>query len=55
MMLFFWKLRHIEYEKQERCTLYFAFSCMFILPSRESDQCAIRARLGVVGHLSTTP
>ena len=23
--------------------------------SRESDQCAIRARLGVAGHLSTTP
>ena len=23
--------------------------------SRESDQCAMRARLGVAGHLSTTP
>ena len=31
------------------------FSCIFILLSRESDQCAIRARLGVAGHLSTTP
>ena len=29
-------------------------SCIFILLSRESDQCAIRARLGVAGHLSTT-
>ena len=24
-------------------------------PKRESDQCAIRARLGVTSHLSTTP
>ena len=31
------------------------FGCIFILLSRESDQCAIRARLGVAGHLSTTP
>ena len=31
------------------------FSCIFILLSRESDQCAIRARLGVASHLSTTP
>ena len=30
-------------------------SCIFILLSRESDQCAIIARLGVAGHLSTTP
>ena len=30
-------------------------SCIFILLSRESDQCAIRARLGVADHLSTTP
>ena len=30
-------------------------SCVFILLSRESDQCAIRARLGVASHLSTTP
>ena len=35
--------------------LFFLFSCIFILLSRESDQCAIRARLGVAGHLSTTP
>ena len=34
---------------------HFIFSCIFILLSRESDQCAIRARLGVAGHLSTTP
>ena len=27
---------------------------IFILLSRESDQCAIRARSGVAGHLSTT-
>ena len=30
-------------------------SCIFILLSRESDQCVIRARLGVASHLSTTP
>ena len=30
-------------------------SSIFILLSRESDQCAIRARLGVASHLSTTP
>ena len=35
--------------------LTFLFSCIFILLSRESDQCAIRARLGVASHLSTTP
>ena len=34
---------------------YFFFSRIFILLSRESDQCAIRARLGVASHLSTTP
>ena len=34
---------------------FFVFSCIFIFLSRESDQCAIRARLGVAGHLSTTP
>ena len=36
-------------------TIIYLFSCIFILLSRESDQCAIRARLGVAGHLSTTP
>ena len=30
-------------------------SGIFILLSRESDQCAIQARLGVASHLSTTP
>ena len=30
-------------------------SCIFILLSRESGQCAIRARLGVASHLSTSP
>ena len=35
--------------------LFSLFNCIFILLSRESDQCAIRARLGVTGHLSTTP
>ena len=35
--------------------ILFLFSSIFILLSRESDQCAIRARLGVAGHLSTTP
>ena len=34
---------------------YKLVSCIFILLSRESDQCAIRARLGVASHLSTTP
>ena len=39
-----------------RCPLFlFLFSCIFILLSRESDQCAMRARLGVASHLSTTP
>ena len=38
-------------------SIYFIylFTCIFILLSRESDQCAIRARLGVAGLLSTTP
>ena len=35
--------------------LLFFLVAYFILLSRESDQCAIRARLGVAGHLSTTP
>ena len=30
-------------------------SCIFILLSQESDQCATRARLGIASHLSTTP
>ena len=33
---------------------YSFFIGIFILLSRESDQCAVRARLGVAGHLSTT-
>ena len=35
--------------------VFILFSCIFILLSRESDQCAIRARVGVASHLSTTP
>ena len=35
--------------------LYFVFSCIFILLSRENYQCAIPARLGVASHLATTP
>ena len=35
--------------------IYFLFSRIFILLSRESDQWAVRARLGVASHLSTTP
>ena len=35
--------------------IFLKFSCIFILISRVSDQSAIRARLGVAGHLSTTP
>ena len=35
--------------------IFFVFSCIFILLSRARDQCAVRARLGVAGHLSTTP
>ena len=35
--------------------IFFMFSCIFILLLRESDQCAIRVRLGVASHLSTTP
>ena len=38
----------------ESCDVYL-FSCIFILLSRESDQSAMRARLGVASHLSTTP
>ena len=33
----------------------YLFSSIITLPSRESDLCAIRARLGVASHLSTTP
>ena len=33
---------------------FFFIIGIFILLSRESDQCAVRARLGVAGHLSTT-
>ena len=33
---------------------FFVFSRLFILLSRESDQCAVRACLGA-SHLSTTP
>ena len=40
---------------QEVLFIYFYFSCMCILLSRESDQSAIRARLGVASHQSTTP
>ena len=36
-------------------TLLYLVAYLFIFLSRESDQCAIRARLGVAGHLSTTP
>ena len=34
---------------------YFVFCVIIILLSRESDQCAIRARLGAASRLSTTP
>ena len=33
----------------------FVFCSIFIFLSRESDQYAVRARLGVASHLSTTP
>ena len=49
---------HFGYHVHDLRTLllcFYLFSCIFILLSRESDQCAIRARLGVAGHLSTTP
>ena len=42
-------------EKMDVVSFFFVFSYIFILLSRESDQCAIRARLGVAGHPSTTP
>ena len=32
----------------------FFFSCICILLSRENDQCALRARLRVASHVSTT-
>ena len=34
------------------CIVLFVFCCVFILLSQESDQCAVRARLGVASHLS---
>ena len=34
---------------------YLPLSSIFIHLSQESDQCAVRARLGVAGHRSTTP
>ena len=47
---------YVVTEKQsEYDMVFFIFGCIFILLSRESDQCAIRARLGVAGHLFTTP
>ena len=39
----------------QHLSILFFIMGIFILLSRESDQCAIRARLGVAGHLSTTP
>ena len=41
--------------KRKNYTYFYIFCCLFILLSRKSDQCAIRARLGVASHLSTTP
>ena len=35
--------------------IFYFILLLFILLSRESDQCAVRARLGVADHLSTTP
>ena len=35
--------------------IFYIFSCIFILLPRESDQSAIRARLGVASHLFATP
>ena len=37
------------------CYAFFVFCGIFIFLLQESDQRAIRARLGVAGHLSTTP
>ena len=34
---------------------YFVIICIFILLSRESDQCVMQARLRVSNHLSITP
>ena len=39
----------------QKCVLFFVFCCIFILPLREGNQCAIRARFEVASHLSTTP
>ena len=39
-----------ELESHKMCVC-----CIFILLSRESDQCAMQARLRVASHLSTTP
>ena len=45
----------IRKKKQKRSFIFDLFSCIFIFLSRESDQSAIRARLGVASHVSTTP
>ena len=41
-------------EKLYIYVFFYLFSCIILL-SRESNQCVIRARLGVTSHLSTTP
>ena len=40
--------------KTEKNITVYVFSCMFILLSQDSDKSAVRARLGVVGHLYHT-
>ena len=54
-----WRIVHVANPLATRLTYgkidTFFFSSIFILLSRESDQCATRARLGVASHLSTTP
>ena len=50
--------RILQWGSENDVTFYdiiFIIIGVFTLLSQESDQCAIRARLGVAGHLSTTP
>ena len=51
-----WQTWHqVSQISQTQVQPFFFFSYIFILLSRESNQCAIRARLRVAGHMSTTP
>ena len=52
--LFFNQFRSRKTQQETFAIAIYLFSCIFVLLSRESDQSAIRARLGVASHLSAT-